>query len=312
MSRLRTKLPPPTSLITFEAAGRHLNFTHAGSELNVTQAAVSRQIKVLEEDLGLALFNRLHRGLELTTEGRHLHTSVTMGLEHIANTANELRTGSRTAGITISCSVTFASYWLLARIASYRNHYPDTDIKLLAAAKVRDLIAKNVDLAVRYGKGNWGNVVADHLFDNYVFPVCSPTYLDKHGPFTNLKEIAGASLLHLKQFDRNWVSWESWFEYFNESLPDSTYDIQFDNYTVLISAALRGDGLALCSSHLAEDFIARKELVRPIEARLPSEYSFFLLRSEERELRPEAKKFHSWLLAEAHRSGLSRRTRTPT
>jgi len=299
MPSFRTELPPLASLIAFEAAGRHLNLTHAGAELNVSQAAVSKQIQNLERHLGLLLFNREHRGLKLTNEGRRFHESVTMGLSHIANKAKELSMGSKTADITISCSVTFASFWLLARIADYRKEYPETDIKLLATAKMRDFGTKGIDFAVRYGKGNWDNVEADQLFENQVFPVCSPAYFIKNGPIENIKELAQSTLLHLTQYDRNWVSWEAWFSFFSKRPPNFSHDLQFDSYTVLINAALRGDGLALCSSILAEDFLARGELLRPLPAKLPSEYSFYLLRPAEYVLGASAKKFHSWLLRKA-------------
>ena len=300
MPRLRTTLPPLTSLIAFEAAGRTLNFTHAGTELNVSQAAVSKQIQNLEKYCGLSLFNREHRGLKLTNEGIRLHESVTMGLQHIANTANELSTGSKEADITISCSVTFASFWLLARIADYRKDSPQTDIKLLATAKMRDFTARGIDFAVRYGKGNWDNVVADQLFKNYVFPVCSPAYIKKNGKIQSIEELAKGTLLHLTQIDRNWVSWETWFDSFSNTPSKFSHDLQFDNYTILINAALRGDGLALCSSILAEDFLSRGDLIRPLPARLLSEYSFYLLRPKEYLLSSAAKDFHSWLLKKTY------------
>ena len=187
--RLRS-LPPTNALVVFEAAARHTNFTRAAEELAVTQSAVSRQIQLLEDHLGIALFHRQSRGLRLTQEGERLHRAVSMGLEHIANVAADLRRQRGPRELTVATSVAFASYWLMARIAKFRAAHPQVELRLVAASPVYDLAAAGIDLAVRYGTGEWPGVEATRLFDNEIWPVCAPKYLAGRTPPASLAELA--------------------------------------------------------------------------------------------------------------------------
>ncbi len=299
MRRLRDRLPPLNSLVVFEAAARCLSFTDAAKELSVTQAAVSRQIRLLEDHIGTVLFHRLHRAIALTARGEEFQQAVTIGLEHIAHAADDIRSESDGADITISSSVTFASYWLMARIAKFRAQFPDVDVRLVASAKVRDLGPTGIDLAVRYGKGAWDNVSSDHMFGNDIFPVCSPSYLEESNGLSQLTELTTATLLKLNQSDRNWVRWGTWLQHFGVDQPPKGRALYFDHYMLLIHAAIRGEGVALCGGKLAEDLIDRGELVRPIDVALKSDYSFYLLRRAMQPLRPHAENFRIWLLSEA-------------
>jgi LysR family glycine cleavage system transcriptional activator len=299
MRRLRDRLPPANSLVVFEAVARHLSFTEASKELLVSQAAVSRQVKLLEDRFGIKLFTRSHRAIDLTPHGVNFHKAVTIGLNHIAHAADSLREEKEVSDVTVSSTVTFASYWLMSRIAKFRTEFPEIDIRLVASAKGGDLSGTGIDLAVRYGRGAWPNVSAELMFVNEIFPVCAPTYLDKNGPIRILPDLLDADLLHLTMFDRNWITWESWLGDFGLTPPPETRGISFDNYMVLIHAAVRGEGIALCGARLAEDLISRGELVRPITATLPSNFSFYLLHSSGQTLSADASKFREWLLSEA-------------
>jgi LysR family transcriptional regulator, glycine cleavage system transcriptional activator len=299
MAILRGRLPPANSLVTFEAAARHLNFTRAAAELTVTQAAVSRQVQLLEDNLGVALFERRPRGLALTPAGQRLHAAVTMGLGHIATTAADLRRVRRTGELTVSTSVTFANYWLMSRVAKFRAAHPDVQLRLVASAPVRDLTASGIDLAVRYGHGRWAGAESAHLLDNHVFPVCAPAYMARRRPLQSVTDLLEETLLHLVEYDRNWVSWEAWLEAMGVTAPPRGSSLEFDNYLVLTQAVLDGQGIALGGGRLAEDFLARGVLIRPIEATLRSEQSFYLLIPSDQPLTPQAKAFRDWILVEA-------------
>ncbi len=299
MVSLRSKLPPPNGLVVFEAAARHLNFTRAARELGVTQAAVSRQIQGLEDHLGVALFRRPPRALVLTPPGQRLQAAVTMGLEHIANTAVELREAPRHAEVTVAASVSFSSYWLMSRIAKFRVDHPDVEIRLVAAAPVTDLTAAGIDLAVRYGRGDWPGLEAVHLMNNEVFPVCAPGYLEGRPPLTGPEDLLGETLLHLVEHDLNWVTWEAWLNAVGVQDRPARRGLEFDNYLVLIQAALDGQGIALGGGRLADDYIARGAFVRPIAATLDSDRGFYLLIPEDTPLRAQAALFRDWILTEA-------------
>jgi LysR family glycine cleavage system transcriptional activator len=301
MLGLRTKLPPANSLVVFEAAARHLNFTRAAQELKVTQAAVSRQIQILEDHLGTPLFQRVPRALKLTAAGTRLFKSVTMGLEHIANTVLDIRRVGAKADVTIATSVTFASYWLMAHIAKFRAANPEIELKVVASAPVSDLSAAGIDLAIRYGSGKWPGVEAIHLLDNAIFPVCAPAYLKGRAAVREPRDLLGEVLLHLTEYDRNWVTWEAWLDHFEVPFVPARTGLRLDNYLVLIQAALDGQGIALGGQRLAEDFISRGALIRPIAATLRSNRSFYLLVPQDVPLSKPAKLFSDWLVRETHK-----------
>jgi LysR family glycine cleavage system transcriptional activator len=283
----------------FEAAGRHLNFTRAAEELALTQSAVSRQVQLLEEHLGAVLFQRQGRGLHLTRDGVRLHRAVTMGLGHVADVAVDIRRHRGPGELTVASSVSFASYWLVARLAKFRAAHPEIELRLVASTRIPDLVAAGVDIAIRYGNGRWEGVEAIRIFDNEIWPVCAPRYLEGRPHLREPAELLGETLLHLGQFDRNWVTWPAWLKSHGIDATPRKRGLEFDNYLVLLQAALRGEGIALCGERLAEDFIARGDLIRPIDATLRSDRSFYLLHTAGVPLTPAALRFKSWLLAEA-------------
>ena len=225
-----------------------------------------------------------------------------MGLEHIANTAVELRRFRRGEEVTISTSVTFASYWLMSRVAKFRAANPEVELRLVASAPVSDLAAAGIDLAVRYGTGGWPGVEAIHLMDNEVFPVCAPGYL-KDRRLEGPADLLGETLLHLVEYDRNWVTWEAWLHAVGIDRPTPRRGLQFDNYLVLIQAALDGQGVALGGGRLADDLLARGALVRPLETTLRSDRGFYLLLPSGVPPSEPVARFRDWILAESKVAG---------
>ena len=299
MAHLRRRLPPANSLIVLEAAGRHLNFTRAGEELGLTQSAVSRQIQLLEDHLGAPMFHRQGRQLQLTRDGARLHRAVSMGLDHIADVAVDIRRHRGTGELTVATSVTFASYWLMARLTQFRSQHPEIELRLVASTKLHDLVAAGVDIAIRYGSGQWEGLEAIRIFDNEIWPVCAPSYLADRGPLPRVEALLDETLLHLGQFDRNWVTWQAWLAAQGIKAAPRRRGLEFDNYLVLLQAAVRGEGVALCGRRLAEDFIARGDLLRPIETSLRSDRAFYILYPQNIPLSATARKFRDWLVKAA-------------
>jgi LysR family transcriptional regulator, glycine cleavage system transcriptional activator len=299
MAILRRTLPPVNGLVIFEAAARHLNFTRAASELSLTQAAVSRQIQALEENLGTALFIRQARGLAMTKDGTRLQYAVTMGLEYIATTCADIRRHRGPRELTVWTSVSFASYWLVARLVSFRSVHPEIDLRLVASSSVSDLVAAGIDVAIRYGTGHWLGVESEYLFGNEIWPVCAPQYLKERPPLHNAADLAEEVLLHLGAFDRNWVTWETFFKAHEVEERPTRRGFTYDNYLILLQAALRGEGIALCGQRLAEDFIKRGDLVRPLNIALSSERSFYLVHPSSVPVSEAVKAFRDWIRNEA-------------
>ena len=296
MAQLRRQLPPVNSLVVLEAAGRLLNFTRAGEELGLTQSAVSRQIQLLEQHLGATMFQRQGRNLQLTRDGARLHRAVTMGLGHIADTAVDIRRHRGTGELTVATSVTFASYWLMARLAEFRSQNPDIELRLVASTKLHDLVAAGVDIAIRYGSGEWEGLEAIRIFDNEIWPVCAPSYFAGRAKLERVDQLLDETLLHLGQFDRNWVTWQAFLSAQGVKGSPRRRGLEFDNYLVLLQAAVRGEGIALCGGRLAEDFIARGDLMRPIEAMLSSDRAFYILYPSGIRLSEAAVRFRDWLI----------------
>jgi LysR family transcriptional regulator, glycine cleavage system transcriptional activator len=299
-------LPPANSLIVFEAAARRLNFTHAATELGVTQAAVSRQIKGLEDFIGQPLFTRTDRRLAMTERGEQLKAAVAIGLNHIAGAVDDIVRRRDPREVTVAASVAFSSYWLMSRVAQFRAQHSEIDLRLIASsgASTGSGSRGEFDLAIRYGRGEWPGMVAHHLFDNDVFPVCAPSYLKRRPLVASQRDLPvtallDETLLHLGRFDRNWVSWPSWFQYFGVSAVPRRPGLTFDNYLVLLHAVVAGEGLALCGGRLAQDMLARGDVVRPVAQAMQSDRAFFLVHSEDVPLNRAGLMFRAWLLAEA-------------
>jgi LysR family glycine cleavage system transcriptional activator len=304
MDTLRSRLPPPNCLVVFEAAARHLNFTRAADELSVTQAAVSRQVRILEEHIGRALFVRSDRRVALTPIGARLKEAVSIGLGHIADAVADIARRRTSLEVTVAASVSFSSYWLMSRVAQFRAQYPEINLSLVALTRARAAAGAEADLAIRYGTGEWPGMTAHHLFDNDIFPVCAPGYLaDRRKPLRRVADLLGETLLHLSRFDRNWVSWEAWLSSFGVATAPRRPGLYYDNYVVLIHAVVAGQGIALCGGRLAQDMLARGDVVRPLKESLQSDRAFYLVHPADAPLNRAGQLFRDWLLAEARSAG---------
>lgn len=298
MERLRRRLPPLSSLLAFEAAGRHGNFTAAGRELNVTQAAISRQIQVLEGFLGLPVFLRRHRAVRLTPEGERLHQAVTMSLEHIARLAGDLRQSAARQAITLGATIGFATFWLMPLLNRFRAEEPGLDLRLMASDSVIDLEADGVDLAVRYGSGHWPPLEASHLFGDEIFPVCSPDFRQAH-PVAAAADLTGLPLLALEAVDPSWMTWETWLKAAGVAAPPAPRRLVYNNYPLLVQAAVDGQGVALGWRHFVDPLLAEGRLVRLLDLSVVTDFGFYLVAPEGGPRRAEARRLRSWLLAQA-------------
>ena len=200
------RLPPLNAIRAFEAAARHLSFTRAAEELNVTQAAISHQIKGLEDVLGIPLFRRLNRALMLTEAGQTYLPPLREALDQIADATARLKTADSGGALTISTLASFAAKWLVPRLPRFQERHPEIDVLISTTAQMVDFAQQDVDAAIRFGRGGWEGVRADRLLTEDIFPVCAPSLLEGSKPLLKPDDLSGFTLLH-DDFLYGWTMW---------------------------------------------------------------------------------------------------------
>jgi DNA-binding transcriptional LysR family regulator len=294
--RNRNALPPLDLLVGFEAAARHLSFTKAGEELYLTQSAVSRQIKDLEDHLGVALFQRRHRALALTPEGQQFYAASAQVLVTMRAATEQLRRRTGRQAIALTTTHSFAALWLIPRLAGFTRARPDADVRITADTRVQDLERDGLDIAIRHGPPSLAGPNAVRLFGERVFPVCSPKLLKKKP----LKEPADLRHHVLLQYDdpdgrHPWLHWKTWLEVAGIADLRPAGSLSFSGYEQIIPAALAGHGVALGRTPLVRDLLASKELVAPFKSSADPARAYFAIVSRRAEARPEVRDFLEWL-----------------
>ena len=293
------RIPPLTALRAFEAAGRHLSFTKAADELHVTQAAVSHQVKSLEEHLGLRLFRRLNRTLLLTDAGQLYLPPLTDAFECIDRATHRLRRQLDRARLTVSVLPSFAAGWLVPRLGRFRQRCPDVDLRIDPTAALTDFRRGDVDLGIRYGRGRYPGLRADWLMREEFYPVCSPRLLEGTVPLRDPADLVHHTLLH----DEATVDWRTWLLAAGVEGVDAERGITVTDSSMLLRAAIAGQGVALARSVLADDEIASGRLVRPFDVDVPAEFAYYLAYPEESAGRTDVAAFREWILEEARAGG---------
>jgi LysR family transcriptional regulator, glycine cleavage system transcriptional activator len=288
-------LPSLNGLRAFEAAARHLSFTRAAAELNVTQTAISHQIRRLEEQLGLRLFVRRQRALLLTHEAQQYLPAVRAAFADLRLATDRLLRADRKTVLTVSCLPSLAAKWLVPRLASFQEGHPDIEVRIATATRVVDFRREEVDLAIRYGKGRWPGLRADWLMAENVFPVCSPALLASDRPLRRPDDLVHHTLLHVNLYRDEWLLWLS-----AAGLPTSLAarpGLTFDLGLMALQAAIDGLGVAIGRTPFVEADIAAGRLVMPFNVVLPSEAGFYVVAPEQSADAPKIAQFRDWLTA---------------
>jgi len=293
-------LPPLNALRAFEAAARHLSFTKAADELNVTPAAVSHQIKALEELLGVTLFHRLTRALRLTNAGLAALPMLTEGFDKLVEGADLMRVYCESGLLTVSVSPSFGSIWLVPKLDRFRSRHPDIEIRIDGTDRLVDVARGDADVAVRYGPGGYKGVRVDYLFNQLNTPVCSPTLLNGEHPLQRPDDLRRHTLLHIDWKDTE-ASWRMWLLAAGVHDIDPTRGPHFSQEDMAVQAALDGQGVALIGDMLVADHLAAGRLVSPFHPDLstPLKFSYYLLSARESAAQPKVAAFREWLIEEA-------------
>ena len=301
MQELRKQLPTLDPLVAFEAAARHASFALAAKELNVTGSAVSQQIRTLESQLGVSLFERRHRSVHLTDRGKEFQNSVSVALMHLVNATNQVRTNDGAEQLQIATDTSIAALWLAPRLPRFEAMFPDVSARIHVTDVHTDLLNSDFQIAIVHGDGNWRGYESQPLFHEEVFPVCAPTYLDRWQGSFDTSSLSQSNLLDLEYEHWHWMNWAIWLTEMNLPLPDRPRKMRINNYPLIIDAAKRGAGIALGWRHLIDDDITNGSLVRPVEGSVKTHYAYHIAWPFNDTISPVAERFKEWLIKEMER-----------
>jgi len=297
------------ALRAFEASARHHSFSAAAAELNVTPAAVGQLVRSLEEWLGSPLFHRTAAGrarLVPTESAERALPDIRAGFERLSTGLSRLREGSMAGVLTVTMSPALAAKWFLPRIENFRARCPDLDVRLDTSLRLVDFKAQNIDVGLRYGRGDWPGLVVEKLMDEQIYPVCSPDWLARNQPLDSPDDLAGKALIHDLSVDTHigFASWSAWLQRAGATEVQSDRGMQVNNSAAVLQAAIDGHGVALARSVMAHDDIAAGRLV-PIfqEVKLASELAYYLVYPRENASLPKVRAFRDWIIQET--SGFS-------
>ena len=293
---MTARLPSLNGLRAFEAAARHLSFTLAAAELNVTQTAISHQIKRLEEELGIRLFIRQNRALALTGEARDYLPGVRAAFNDLRLATDRLLRRDDDKVLTVSTLASLAAKWLLPRLTDFQEAHPGIDVRITTSASFVDFQRDNVDAAIRYGRGQWPGLRADWLMADELFPVCSPALVKGDKPLRCPEDLKDHVLLHTNNSD----DWRLWLTAAGLSArisrqPGITFDMTF----MTVQAAIDGIGVAMGRTSYVQDDIAKGRLVVPFRIALPADAGFYLVSPDGRRDAPKLAAFRQWVVAAA-------------
>jgi LysR family transcriptional regulator, glycine cleavage system transcriptional activator len=293
------------SLRAFEAAARHLSFADAAQELNVTPAAVGQQVRALESWLGVSLFQRIGGPpirLELTPIATAALPDLCAGFDQLATGLRILKGSEASSVVNITASPAFAAKWLLPRLHRFQTLHPQLDARLDASDKLVDIAAGEADLGVRFGGGHWPGLIATHLIDEEVFPVCSPDFLDRHSDLETPADLRHHTLIHdtALKFDVNYPNWRQWLDRAGVTGVDYKRGLAINASAAVTQAAIEGQGIALGRNIVVADDLALGRLVRLFpQIQFPVGWAYYIVHRADAAKVPRVAAFIDWLLSEA-------------
>ena len=309
-SRLRSRPLSVGNLRALEAVARHLNFRLAAEELALTQSAVSRQVQALEDEVGVPLFLRHTRAVELTSAGAELLRAAAPSLDRIDSAVRLIRQSAGRQAVTLNTWASFASMWLIPRLEAFQSEFPDIDIRIDATDKPIDLETSDADLALRYTRPDKVGSDAIRLFGEQLTPVASPWLLKGNKPLRRVADLAQHALIEAGDSHRTqhlqWLTWRRWLDSNGHAKLEPKRWLYFNYAHQILQAALTGQGVALARMPLVADSLASGDLVEIFPGhRMDTPYAYFLLAGPRSGARPEIRAFSAWLLAQAELTRLA-------
>lgn len=298
---MRRQLPPLNALRAFETAARYMSISQAANELRVTPAAISHQIRILEDHVGLPLFIRNGRGLALTDAGSAGLRDLREGFARLGAAMDAINSLGEAGVLSISVAPSFAAKWLLPRLDGFQAAHPEIDVHVSASMELANFVKDGVDLAIRYGSGRYSDVAVERLLAESVVPVCSPEFLKRHGPFSGPGDLVEATLLHddSPDNDPSCPNWEMWLTAAGARHIDAARGPRFNQSSLVIEAALLGRGVALAKTALATRDLRQGRLVQPFASAVKLDFAYFVAAPRSKLNLPKVSHFLHWLRQEA-------------
>ncbi|KQZ28268.1 transcriptional regulator GcvA [Duganella sp. Root1480D1] len=291
------RLPNLSALRAFEAAVRHENFSRAAAELCLTHGAISHQVRALEEELGVQLFTRNGRQVTATPEARHYATNVARCLAELVDGAAALRPQKGLQRLSVTSIPSFAARWLAPRLGQFIEQHPQIEVMLQVGQQLQDLAMEEIDIGIRFGRGNYPGLETEHLAGEVLYPVASPRYRNGELPISP-RDLEQATLL------RSEDAWTPWFQAAELYLPEPTGGIIFDDLSMQIRSAVDGEGIALARHLVAMQEVASGHLVRLFDLAIPCANEYYLVIPPNSMQKPQVRAFRKWLKAEITQSQL--------
>ncbi len=291
------QLPPLTTLRSFEASARLLSFSKAADELHVTHGAVSRAVRHLEDHLGVKLFKRSVRAVNLTATGAAYAASVRDVLGRLATATAVIMDQQSMGVLNISTLDSFAAKWLIPRLFRFRQAHDGIDVRLSTSEKLADFVNDGIDIAIRYGSGRYPGIKAELLMREEVFPVCSPLLLEGPHPLKSAADLKHHTLIH----DDFNIDWAMWLKSAGVDGIDPHRGPRFESSFHAVQAAIQGEGVVLGRSPLVADDLKAGRLVRPFSVSLPADLAYYVAYPAQTSQRPKVRAFRDWLFEEVSR-----------
>lgn len=295
---MNTRLPPLNAMRAFECAARHMSFSLAAGELSVTPAAISQQIRLLEQVLNIQLFIRQNRHIELTEEGKLLAPLLTDAFQHLHSAIETLNLHQQEHPLTISAPHTFVAKWLIPRLDDFYRQHPQISVRIDASTRLVDFNQESIDVGIRFSLQQDPNLDSTRLMTLQVIPVCSPLYIQQHKTLQTPADIPYQTLLHYdnKSDEPSWPDWNMWLTTMGYPDISTRSGIYFAQPEMLIQAAIEGQGIALVANIFAEKDIQAGRLLQPFSMIMPIDFSYYLVTTASRAKLPRVIAFKEWLL----------------
>ena len=300
MLKKRKVLPPLDYVVAFEAAAKLGSFAAASKDLNISETAISRKVRLLEQHYDQALFERGHRSITLTVQGAELLRAVEKSLNILRDASEDIFARQQIRTVTLAATNSVASLWLMPRLSAFNQANTRVKIMLVASDSDEECLADSVDLAILRGDGEWPGFRSSQLFGETVFPVCSPAYAKRHPGSKQLDRLAALDLIEVTSSHTEWMDWKTWLhrnDIHDVALERSAF---FNTYPLAIQAAADGLGIALGWGHLVDHLLESGELIRPLgDDHVRTHSGYYLLKNNKKKQTPEIAIVEDWLLQES-------------